>query len=117
MDSRTARRTARTASVGALASAAAAAVELAGGAGPAAAELIALATFAPALAVVASWWLASRHLRLALLAFAVLLELPAVLGPAVASALLVETFLLAALLATPFDARAPRYHGRLSIVL
>jgi hypothetical protein len=75
---------------------------------------------APALAVAETWWVPSRRVRIPILALTVAIELPAIATGAVAMAIVVEALLLAALIATPFDRRAPlaQYeHRRLSVVL
>jgi len=75
---------------------------------------------APALAVAATWWLASRRVRIPILAVAVAIELPAIATGEMGAAIVVEALLLVALVATPFDRRttfAPYEHRRLSVVL
>ena len=71
-------------------------------------------------AMAATWWVPSRRVRIPILALTVAIELPAIATGAVAAAIVVEVLLLAALIATPFDHRAPlaQYeHRRLSVVL
>jgi hypothetical protein len=91
--------------------------------GPAYAGLAVVVAFAlaPTLAVLASWRVPSRRMRLALIAAAMLVELPGLATSPAAAILAVclETLLLVTLLATPFDRRSsPRRPEReLSVVL
>lgn len=62
---------------------------------------------APTLAILVAWWLPARSLRAAMLAVAMLLELPALVIAGSALALAIEALLFVAVVASLWQARPP----------